>query len=43
MHGLQDDEELFDYNVDERVEAFVKACNDQVSCPYIIIDIVKPV
>ena len=27
---LQDDENLFDYNVDERIDAFTKACIDQV-------------
>ena len=27
---LQDDKDMFDYNVDERVQAFIKACNDQV-------------
>ena len=28
---MQDDKELFDYNVDERVEAFLQACIDQVT------------
>ena len=28
----QSDENLFDYNVDERVDSFIKACKDQVSC-----------
>ena len=28
--SFQDDPNLFDYNVDERVDAFIKAVNDQV-------------
>ena len=30
MYTLQDDPRLFDYNVDERVEDFIKAVKDQV-------------
>lgn len=39
---MQDDKELFDYNVDERVEAFLRACTDQVMLIISHVSVVNP-